>query len=254
MDVILIYLFIFGLFLGSFYNVVALRLCKNESIIFPGSHCLKCNHSLAWYELIPVFSYIGLKGKCRACKSHISIQYPLIELLTGILFAFSYYLFGFSLETIVSIILSSIVIIILITDLKHFVILDEVLIIGTILMAIIYGFMGFEILINKLIGGMVIFGIMLLVKLVGDFAFKQESLGWGDVKLSFVAGFILGIPLGIVYIFLGSILAFPYALYTSFKNKEGILPFGPFLAIALILLFWNFNFFEEMLRILLGGK
>ena len=81
MGVILLYLFLLGLFVGSFYNVVALRLCKNESIVFPGSHCVNCNHKLAWYELIPVFSYIGLRGKCKKCKIHISIEYPLIELL-----------------------------------------------------------------------------------------------------------------------------------------------------------------------------
>ena len=68
MVVILIYLFILGLFVGSFYNVVALRLSKNESIVFPGSHCVNCDHKLSWYELIPVFSYIGLRGKCKKCK------------------------------------------------------------------------------------------------------------------------------------------------------------------------------------------
>ena len=110
MGVILLYLFLLGLFVGSFYNVVALRLCKNESIVFPGSHCVNCNHKLAWYELIPVFSYIGLRGKCKKCKIHISIQYPIIEFLTGVLFALSFYIFGFSLQTLASLILVSIVV------------------------------------------------------------------------------------------------------------------------------------------------
>ena len=136
MGAILIYLFVLGLFVGSFYNVVALRLCKNESIIFPGSHCVNCNHKLAWYELIPVFSYIGLRGNCKRCKIHISLQYPLIELLTGILFAASFYIFGFSIKTLASIVLVSIVVITYVSDLKYMVILDEVLVIGGILLVL----------------------------------------------------------------------------------------------------------------------
>ena len=96
MELILIYIFIAGIFIGSFYNVVALRRVRNESIVFPGSHCMNCNHKLNWYELIPVFSYLFLRGKCKKCKNHISIQYPLIELMTRILFALRFYIFGFA--------------------------------------------------------------------------------------------------------------------------------------------------------------
>ena len=221
MGVILLYLFLLGLFVGSFYNVVALRLCKNESIVFPGSHCVNCNHKLAWYELIPVFSYIGLRGKCKKCKIHISIQYPLIELLTGILFALSFYIYGFSLQTLASLILVSIVVISYVSDFKYMVILDEVLIVGGILLLIVNSFQGgFSLVLSSLINGVVMFIAMLGIKLLGDKAFKQESLGWGDVKLAFIAGMFLGIPLGIVHIFVGSFLAFPYALIVTLSKKE----------------------------------
>lgn len=253
MGFILGYLFIVGIFVGSFYNVVSLRLCKNESIIFPGSHCVNCNHRLAWYELIPVFSYIGLRGKCKNCHQHISLQYPLIELLTGLLFMGSFWLFGFSYKTLISIILCSIVIITFITDIKYMIILDEVLISGGIGLIIVDFFAGGMTLVLKQIGaGLLIMGIMLLVKLLGDRAFKQESLGWGDVKLSFIAGLALGIPHGILYIILGSFLAFPYAIYISVKNKESMLPFGPFLAASMLILYWNFDLVANLIALYLG--
>lgn len=250
---ILLYLFIIGLFVGSFYNVVALRLCKNESIVFPGSHCVNCNHKLSWYELIPVFSYIGLRGRCHHCKKHISLQYPLIELLTGILFALSFYIFGFSYNTLISIVLCSIVIITYITDSKYMVILDEVLVVGSILILLIYLiFEGIVPSLWHLFDALIVFLIMVLVKFLGDFAFKQESLGWGDVKLSFITGLVLGINLGIAYIVLGSFLAFPYALYISIKKKDSILPFGPFLATSLLIIFWNYSAISSFFMTLLG--
>ncbi len=255
MDVILIYLFIAGLFFGSFYNVVALRLSNNESIVFPGSHCVNCNHRLSWYELIPVFSYIGLGGKCKKCKKGISIQYPMAELATGILFAFSYHVYGFSIMTLISILLSSVVIITFITDCKYMIILDEVIVIGGILLTILYFFEGgLHLILTKLAGGIAIFALMFMIKKLGDRAFKQESLGWGDVKLSFLAGYVLGTSVGTIYIFLASFLALPYAIISSIRKKNNILPFGPFLVISLMILFWNMNWVLEMLKIYIGGR
>lgn len=255
MDLITLYLFIIGLFFGSFYNVVALRRVKNESIVFPASHCVNCNHKLAFYELIPVFSYLFLKGKCKKCKKKISFQYPLIELLTGILFAFSYYIFGFDYYTLISIVVVSIAIITYITDIKEMIILDEVLLVGEILIFII--FLIFEGFLKSLLHlgyGFLLFMIMLTIKLLGDRIFKVESLGWGDIKLSIIAGTILGPLLGVVYIFFGSFLALPYALVSTFKNKEHIIPFGPFLVSSMLLIFWNMDFVLNILSILIGGK
>lgn len=251
--IIPIYLFVIGLFVGSFYNVVAIRLCKNESIVFPGSHCVNCNHKLSWYELIPVFSWVFLGGRCKSCHKKISIQYPLIELLTAVMFSCCYLLYGNSFNTAIAIVLSSIAIITLITDTRWMIILDEVIIIGGILLAILY-FVGFgtDVFISHLIGGVVLFLIMLLVKLIADFAFKTESLGWGDIKLSLIAGLILELKLGIVYIFLGAILALPYGLFTSIKKKESLLPFGPFLVLSIIILFVFNEQALSLLKLLMG--
>ena len=100
-----LYIFVLGLLFGSFYNVVGLRLPKGESIVFPGSHCPKCGHKLMWYENIPLISYIFLKGRCKKCKCRISAWYPVIELLTAMLFLISYYVFGISSEFFISIII-----------------------------------------------------------------------------------------------------------------------------------------------------
>lgn len=252
MDVVLIYLFIVGLFLGSFYNVVALRLSNNESIIFPGSHCLNCNHKLSWYELIPVFSYIGLRGRCKKCRVHISWQYPIIELLTGVLFALSYYIYGFSIDTLISIVISSLVVITLVTDFKFMIILDEALIVCGLTIGILFIIKGgVSFFLHQLLYGLIFFGFVLLVKILGDKAFKQESLGWGDVKLALVSGMILGLKLGFCYIFLASCLALPYALYFMIRKKEAVVPFGPFLVISLLILFWNYEFVDYALSIML---
>ena len=96
--------FIFGLCFGSFYNVLALRLPKGESIIKPKSHCPKCLHTLKWYELIPIISFIIQKGKCKNCHTKLSFFYPFTELVTGLLFVISYYSFGFSYDLIIALI------------------------------------------------------------------------------------------------------------------------------------------------------
>ncbi len=251
MSVILISLFIIGLFFGSFYNVVALRLSQNESIIFPGSHCPKCEHRLSWYELIPVFSYIFLRGKCHNCHKPISLQYPIVEVLTGILFALSFYIFGFSYKTIISIIVVSVVIITIITDIKYMVILDEVLLTGSLLIGIVYYFQGgiYEV-VDHVIGGLFMFLVLLGIKVLGDYVFKQESMGWGDVKLSFFAGLLFDWKLGLTYLILASFLAFPYAVYSSLKKKTNILPFGPFLALSLLIIFWNYDKVELIINLL----
>lgn len=252
----MIYLiFVIGLIFGSFYNVVGLRLPNNESIVFPGSHCPKCNHKLAWYENIPVLSYLFLGGKCKNCKKKIDIIYPLIELLTGILFATTYHLYGFSEEFLIGIILVSLVVIIFVSDTKYMIILDSPTIISVILIFIIkWIYEGIKVSLLSLLYGLFIFGIMYLLLIIGNFLFKKESLGGGDIKLSFVAGMVLGPYLGLFYIMFGSFLAFPYAIYTVIKNKNGVLPFGPFLASAMLILFYNMDLFDKLLKTLFSIK
>lgn len=244
--------FIFGLIFGSFYNVVGLRLPNNESIVKPGSHCPKCNHKLSWYENIPVFSYLYLDGKCKECKEPISIMYPLIELLTGVLFLISYLVFGISEQFFIGLVLSSLVVIIFVSDSKYMIILDSPLIISSILILIIkYYYHGMSAVGSSLLSGLIVFGAMYLLMVLGNFMFKKESLGGGDIKLSFVSGLSLGTYLGLFYIVLGAFFAFPYALYVTIRKKENMLPFGPFLAISMLIIYFNLDKVTEILKIIL---
>lgn len=106
-----IYVFIIGLLIGSFLNVCIYRIPRKESIAFGASHCTKCGSKIKWYDLIPVFSYIFLGGKCRKCKDKISIQYPIIELLNGVSYSLIYLLTGLSISTFLLCVLSSILIV-----------------------------------------------------------------------------------------------------------------------------------------------
>ena len=252
MEIIII---ILGLVLGSFYNVVGLRIPNGESIIKPGSHCPKCNHKLSWYENIPVLSYIFLGGKCKNCKQKISIIYPIIEILTSFLFYISYKIFGLSEEFFISLVISSLVVIIFVSDSKYMIISDSPLIVSTILILIIkFIYNGYKDCFISIIYGLIVFGVMYLTMLLGNALFKKESLGGGDIKLSFISGLALGPLLGLFYIILASFLAVPYAIYISIKNKDTMLPFGPFLATSLLILYLNYDFFYEFLITLLHLK
>ncbi|MDE6292884.1 MAG: hypothetical protein K2L98_04305, partial [Bacilli bacterium] len=105
---------------------------------------------------------------------------------------------------------------------------------------------------HQLLYGILLFLLVLLIKLLGDKAFKQESLGWGDVKLSFIAGLVLGIRVGVIYIFVASFLALPYALFCTIRKKEAIVPFGPFLVLSMLFLFWNMEYILLFLKTMLG--
>lgn len=254
MAIIYISLFIIGSLFGSFYCCLANRLSKNESIVTPGSHCENCNHRLTWYELIPIFSFIIQGGKCRKCKIKLSYEYLIVEIVTGLLFMLSFAIYQFSYSTLIMIVLSSLLIITYISDFKYMVILDEVLIPGIILLIVILFFQyNVNFVLQSLLRGLVIFGLLLVIKLIGDKVYKQESLGWGDVKLSFIAGLLLGFKLGLVYLFVGALIALPYGLVLRLIKKDIIMPFGPFLITSLYLVFIFSPYINRLLSILLGG-
>lgn len=234
----LIIFFIFGTVFGSFFHVVATRLANDLSIIKPGSHCPRCNHMLKWYENIPIISYIFLKGKCSNCEAKIPISYLVVEIITGLLFSVCYHSFGLTREILVALVFVSSLIIVIISDIEYMIILDQVLIVGTLLIIVIYAcFFGLDDCAYSIYSGVGAFLAMYLIKLLGDKAFKKESLGGGDIKLMFLFGLVLGFPMAIVTIFLATFIAFPVALFILFTNRDNVIPFGPFLSMAALLLF-----------------
>lgn len=231
-------LFIFGTVLGSFYNVVGYRLPKGESIVSPPSHCPNCNHRLTPLELIPIFSFLFLGRKCRVCKQKISWFYMIFELITGTLFMVSYLIFGMSIELVLALTLISVLLIIIISDYQTLIIPDEVLIFGLIAMSIeIIIMKGIKGLLFSYLGGFIAFILMLLLKLFGDKVFKKESMGGGDIKLMFLIGMVLNWEGALISLFLASFIALPISLIILAIKKDHVIPFGPFLSIATIILF-----------------
>ena len=158
---IILGLFILGTLLGSFYNVVAYRLTKGQSIIYPSSHCPNCNHKLKPYELIPIVSFILQRGKCTKCKKKISWFYPLSEIICGLLFVLCYISFGLSQELIIALTFVSMLVIVVLSDYYYMIIEDSVLLaFGLFLVLEIYFIQGFTDLYQSLISGVIAFVII----------------------------------------------------------------------------------------------
>jgi leader peptidase (prepilin peptidase)/N-methyltransferase len=223
--------------MGSFYNVVGYRLPNGMSLVKPASHCPNCNHKLGPMELIPIVSYIIQLGKCKNCHQKIAIFYPIFEFLTGILFAISYLVFGFSNELLVALTFSSTLLIVILTDIKYMIICDELLIFSGIMLTILRLLMNYDIT-TLLLDISLPFVFLLIVKLFGDFVFKQESLGGGDIKLMTIIGIALGWQTTIISVALAAFLALPISLLILIFKKTNIIAFGPFLSIAALIMYY----------------
>jgi len=179
---------IFGLIFGSFLNVVIYRLPKNESIVLPASHCTSCGKPIPYYDNIPILSFILLRGKCRSCQASFSFQYPLIEAVTALLMITVFWKYGFSVQTIIHIVLILFLIPISIIDIRTGLILNKLTIpgfvAGVVLILVLQPERWKEIPIGALSGGLLLF----LLAVLGKVFFKRESVGMGDVKLLVLIG------------------------------------------------------------------
>lgn len=231
------FVFILGLFIGSFLNVLADRLPRNETIL-GRSHCDKCKKTLAWVDLIPLLSFIYLRGKCRYCFSKISIQYPVVELITGILFAFTIYylpitnsIANYLVSSIYYLIIVSALIVIFFADLRHGIIPDKIVFpaigLSLVWIATSNQQLAFSYLLSGLGAGLFFFIIYLLT--------RGRGMGFGDVKFAFFIGFFLGFPAIIFALYIafltGAACGFILILWGKKKLKTAI-PFGPFLVLG----------------------
>lgn len=243
--------FIIGTFLGSFYLVIGTRLPKGEDVVFSRSHCDKCKKELKWYNLIPLFSYAIQGGKCSFCHEKISSDHFWIEISTGLLFLITYFYFPFGYNFLVGLIISSLLIVIFVSDFKYMIILDSPLIVSTLLMVILkFVYFDYIDVIKSLISGIILVGVMLAIRAIGNYLFKKDSLGGGDIKFSFVIGTILGLKLGLVSLLLSTFLALPYALTAMYFNKDSEFPYGPFLVGALFIVFYHYDKFVLLFEFL----
>ncbi len=232
--------FVIGAVLASFYGVIGLRLPIGKSFIKGRSYCDSCHHTLEPIDLIPIVSYLLTGGRCRYCNKKISFMLPFIEIATGILFMVAYHSFGLSLDLLLALAIISLVIIVLVSDLTYLVIPDEVLIFFSIAFIIIQLFrVGLVETLFHVGSGFFLFLLMYFIMIVGNYFYKQESMGGADIKLMFLFGLVLDPLLGTISIFVGSFIALPISLILYYINRDKVIPFGPFLTIALLLMFFT---------------
>lgn len=234
--VILCLFFIYGLVFGSFFNVVGLRVPKRESIVRPPSHCTVCNRNLTIKDLVPVFSYVFLKGKCRGCGTKIHWVYPVMELATGLLFAFAYYQLGFTLELVVALLFISLLVIITVSDIAYMLIPDKILLFFLIPLIVLRVFEPLSPWWDSIVGAVVGFGVLFLIAIV-----SKGGMGGGDIKFFFVIGLVLGWVPTLLTLFLASIIGTVIGVISLRRTKQGRktpIPFGPSIAIAAIIAYF----------------
>lgn len=223
---------IYGLVLGSFFNVVAIRLLKKESLAFPPSHCPQCNHRLHILDLIPVFSYLFLQGRCRYCRAKISALYPFGELFTAVSIFFVYKAVGLTWELIPALLLTILLVISVLTDIREKLILDIVTFPILGLLVISRLFIGVEPLWYYLLGGAVGFSLLLVIAIV-----SKGGMGGGDIKLYAAIGVALGPQLTIMSFVLASFagaIVGSILLVTGIVKRRQPIPFGPFIYIGVL--------------------
>ncbi|WP_440896003.1 prepilin peptidase [Amphibacillus sp. Q70] len=222
--------FVLGTIFGSFYNVVGLRIPKQQFFKSDRSYCPSCQKQLNWYELIPIFSYLFQRGKCRGCGQSIRKIYPLMEALTGLSFALSYWRFGLTIELILALLVASLAVIIIVTDQTYYLIPNKILLfflplfsIGRIVVPLTPWW-------SSLLGATIGFGLLFLIIIA-----SKGGMGAGDMKYFALLGIVFGYP----YIFLVFFLS---TLYGAFVNllllmlkkvsRKSKVPFGPYISLA----------------------
>lgn len=243
---VIVFLFIIGICVGSFLNVLADRLPKGEDVIKGRSHCDYCKHTLQWFELIPLVSFLLQKGKTRCCRKHLSLQYPLSELLCGIGFVFLYYSSSSLLMYIISLCIFSSFFVIFIADLKYEVIPMEMIIIGFLSALVFHAIPSIRLgpllpfMYSAFGAGLFFFGIWVLT--------KGKAMGDGDIYLASLLGFLLGFPQIIISLyaaFLTGALVGVILICSRKKSLKAHIPFGPFLILGYgITLLWGEKILE----------
>jgi leader peptidase (prepilin peptidase)/N-methyltransferase len=250
---------LFGLLFGSFLNVVIIRIPKGESIVFGGSHCVHCNTALKPWHNIPLFSWIFLGGKCAFCKKRIDWQYPLVELLTAVIFALVVYKYGLTPNAFFIALSFSMLLALTFIDIKYQMIPDSLNILA-ILFAIL-GAWNLSGIINNFTNALLFAGGFTLLRFVLSYYLTSslyraglktkttwnknydrtpmiEAMGEGDIMVAATMGALLGLKLGLFAIFLSALLALPVMLFLITKTKEEPrVAFVPFLALATLIVF-----------------
>ena len=244
----LIFAALFGAIVGSFLNVVIFRLPEeNGSVVFPASHCPKCKTKLSWYENIPVISYLVQRGKCRHCETSISLQYPVVEIITSVLTLAIVNKFGISVETFGYFLFIAALVVIIFIDIHHQIIPDVISLPGTVI-GFLFSFVNpYVSWLDSLIGLFVGGGVLYLVAFLYFTIRKVDGMGGGDIKLLAMIGAFLGwqsLPFVIfASSFTGAVIGMIF-LAVQKKDSQTRIPFGPFLSLGAL----GYLFFGELIN------
>ena len=247
-------IFLIGLILGSFLNMLIYRLPLGISLINPKrSTCTTCKHQIKWYENIPVLSYLYLKGKCSSCDSKISITYPIVELITAFVTISLFYKIGWNIDFAIFLILFSTLIVLSFIDFKFKAVPDYLLIILLIVGMVSSNFSFYNALLFA--GGFVILEIFVTfyiqnIKsriLKDEDLLNQKALGEGDIPIVTIIGGLLGLKLGLVAVFAASIFAIIPSLLNTIIKKDIETPFIPYLSLGLFIVYLFQSYFLELL-------
>lgn len=223
---------LFGAVIGSFLNVCIVRWPAQQSVVKPRSRCPGCGHQLAWYDNIPVASWLVLRGKCRSCGAPISALYPAVELATALIWAFMGWRLGLSLAALSGALFLTILLGIAMTDAREYIIPDEFTIGGTVLGLLFAAAAGGSALLTAIIGAAVGFGLLWLVGIGGKWLFKEEAMGGGDIKMMAMVGAFVGWQGVLLTIFMGALTGTLIFLPLKLVGRNRLVPFGIFLAIG----------------------
>ena len=230
-------IFVLGMDIGSFLNVVALRTVSGKRFYYGRSECMHCQSKINWFDNIPIFSFLILKGKCRSCNQSISLQYPLVEFVTGVVFMLLFIQNIDLQHQFIFLFLSAILILISVIDIleksiyqSHLYILFALVIVFRIFLEPIGS------LIDLFYGPLTFGGFLAVLRWIGGKIYKKEAMGIGDVKLAVVLGFMLSLKLAVVALYTSFISASIVGVYliASKRKSERIIPFAPFLSLGAI--------------------
>ena len=231
----IIFSLIIGACFGSFISLVSYRLPNNEDIFFKFSYCDNCKKSLNFFSLIPIFSYFFQNGKCYNCKKKISIRYPLIEIISSILFLISYLKFQISLNTIIINLIISTLFIMIITDLENYIIFNSIQIVLLIL-NIIFIYINYIDFFYSIYSSFIYFIIIYFVSFFVKKYKNKDSIGFGDIKLITIMGLLLGYKNIHIFFFLSGLFGTIFGiLWKKFKKNE-YFPFAPSLILSYLLI------------------
>lgn len=227
----LIFIFILGTVIGSFLNVAIVRIPRDESVSFPASHCMSCNTRLRFWHNIPLLSWLFLRGKCAFCGTKISVQYPLVEFFSGLIFLFSALKLGLNAQAIGVALTFDLLLALSVIDFRYKMVPDSLNLAA--LTVAVFSVTSLDSLGYNVTNALLFAGGFSLMRFYVSYIIKKEAMGEADIMIAATMGALLGVKLGLAAIFLSAVLALPALLLTRNETEESKeLPFIPFLAMG----------------------